>query len=72
MQLTSKQILGALQVLTWIAFIGLCIETGAILITTSISLFFHPEAAADLYLGLDLSALLHYSRWYYEIGRAHV
>ena len=65
MQLTSKQILGALQVLTWIAFIGLCIETGAILITTSISLFFHPEADADLYLGLDLSALLHYSRWYY-------
>ena len=54
-----------MEVLTWIAFIGLCIKTGALLFTSIMSLFFNPLAAGDLYLGLDLSALYATSQWKY-------
>ena len=61
----TKQILDVMKVLAWIIFIGLCIKTGAILITSFISLFINPEAAQNLYLGLDLSELYTSNIWYY-------
>ena len=46
-----------ITVVIWSAFIGLCIETGAILFNTLYSLA-RPIAAQNLYKGLDLSALM--------------
>ncbi len=42
-----------MNIIFWIIFIGLCIKTGAILISFLVSVFVNPEAAKDLYLGLD-------------------
>lgn len=61
----SANLLKLMSVLFWIAFIGLCIKTGALLFSFLISLLAHPKAAANLYLGLDLSALLAYQRLQY-------
>ena len=61
----TKQILNLMKVLSWITFIGLCIKTGALLITFCISLFINPEAAQNLYLGLDLSEIYNSNIWYY-------
>lgn len=44
----------ALEVISWIIFIGFCIETGAFLFNYIFS-FFRPEATNNLYNGLNLS-----------------
>ncbi|MEE9406831.1 MAG: DUF2975 domain-containing protein [Polaribacter sp.] len=50
----TKQMLKIMHILSWIVFIGLCIKTGAILISYFVSIG-NPEAASNLYAGLDLS-----------------
>ncbi len=47
-------ILKLMNILFWIVFIGLCIKTGALLISFFVSLFVNPEGGQDLYLGLNL------------------
>ena len=64
MKLSTKLILEILKVLTWIAFIGLCIKTGAILVSSIVSLF-NPQASGDLYMGLDLSEFYSAGIWHY-------
>jgi hypothetical protein len=49
-------ILKALNVVSWIVFIGLCIEAGALLFNFILTLF-NPIAANNIYKGLNLSAL---------------
>ncbi|UYZ59026.1 DUF2975 domain-containing protein [Hymenobacter latericus] len=49
----------------WVLFIGLCIETGAVLVSFFVSEFISPAAARDLYQGLDLSALRSVSEVHY-------
>jgi len=58
-------ILKAMNVLFWVIFIGLCIKTGAILISFSVSLFVNPAGANNLYLGLNLSNLLAFNKMHY-------
>lgn len=52
------QVLEILKVVAWIVFIGLCIKTGALLVSFFISIFINGNASTDLYQGLDLSDLL--------------
>lgn len=47
-----------MNIIFWIIFIGLCIKTGAILISFFVSVFVNPEAAKDIYTGLDLSSII--------------
>lgn len=54
----TEKILFAMKILIWIFFIGNCIKTGALAYTFFVSLSINPNAASDLYLGLDLSQLL--------------
>jgi len=61
----TKQVLAVMKIFTWIIFIGLCIKAGAIILSTIVSLFVNPEAAKDIYLGLDLSSLYELDMWYY-------
>ena len=44
---TTKQILKVLQILSWVIFVGLCIEAGAIAVTTIITLFINPAAVKN-------------------------
>lgn len=45
-----------IQVISWIIFVGYCVQTGALLFNFIYSLF-RPVATKNLYLGLDLSDL---------------
>jgi len=64
-QKRTQLILQVMNVLFWIVFIGLCIKTGALLISFSVSMFINPVAAKDLYMGLNLSALKQYDLYQY-------
>ena len=65
MKSETKGILKALHVISWIIFIGLCIQTGAILYSFIVSLATNSAGAKNLHLGLDLSDLYAYDRWQY-------
>ena len=57
----TSQILKSMKIISWIIFIGICIKTGAVLISFIVSLFVNQDAGKDLYFGLDLSNLYEYS-----------
>lgn len=44
LRVTTQQILKVLEVLSWIIFTGLCIDAGAIVVNTVITLFINPNA----------------------------
>ena len=52
----------ALQIVAWVIFIGLCIETGGFLTNTIFTSFFNPDAAKKFWSQLDLSGLYQYSQ----------
>jgi hypothetical protein len=55
----------ALHIIFWIIFIGLCIKTGALLISFTVSLFVNADGAKNLYLGLNLSDLFTFNKVHY-------
>jgi hypothetical protein len=61
----TQQILIVMNVLAWIAFIGLLIKTGALIVSYSIS-WWNPDAAHNLYRGLDLHDLRDAGFWWYS------
>lgn len=65
MTTTKSTVLKIINILFWIAFIGLCIKTGALLTSFIVSLFVNSEGANDLYLGLSLFDLYSYSNSQY-------
>jgi hypothetical protein len=62
---TDSFAVSVLKFLFWVLFIGLCIKAGTLITTASISLFINPEASADLYRGLNLSALYYFDKIQY-------
>lgn len=62
----TKRILKIMQIFAWIAFIGLSIKAGGIIISYFVSLR-NEEAAKDLYEGLNLIAYKQYSLTQYSI-----
>ncbi len=53
-----------LHTVTWIIFIGLCIQTGTLLFNFIYSLF-KPFASENLHLGLNLAPIYHHSKSHY-------
>lgn len=54
---TSKTILTIMNVLFWIVFIGLCVETGTVLFSYLASLFISETSTFKLYKPIDLNDL---------------
>ena len=63
----TEQILTVMQILAWVAFIGYLLEAGAVLGTYGISCV-NPEAAKNLYWGLDFYNLRQFNFWYYTLS----
>lgn len=61
MKTRTQTILIIMNVIFWVTFVGLCIKTGALLISFCVSLFVNTAGSKDLYLGLDLSELYGHS-----------
>ena len=66
MKTRTEQILKVMNVLTWIAFIGLMIEAGSILVSYGVCLV-NPEGIRNLYKGLDLYKLWQFDFWHYTL-----
>lgn len=66
-KITSQQVLKVLQILSWIIFIGLCIEAGALIVNTVISLFINPGGVNNFWEGTTyLSGLYKFDRGYFS------
>jgi hypothetical protein len=55
----------ALNIIFWVIFVGLCIKTGALLISFIVSLFVNSDGAKNLYLGLNLYDLFTFNSVHY-------
>lgn len=64
-KITTKQILTALLVLSWIIFIGVSIEAGGLIFNTFYALAIDPIAAKSFWMQADLSDLLQYDRGHF-------
>ena len=60
----SQQISNLLNVLSWIIFLGLCVETGGI-ICNAVYAHFNATAAKNFWNGADLSAVYAYDKGYF-------
>ena len=60
MKISTKQILKILLVLSWIIFIGVCIEAGGCIFSAFYTLVINPVNAAFFWAGNDLSGLYKY------------
>lgn len=63
----TKKILRFALIMTWIVFIGLMVQCGAVLVSYGVSVF-NPQAAKNLYLGLDLYAIHVFSFEHYTVA----
>ncbi|MCW3119680.1 MAG: hypothetical protein JWM28_3762 [Chitinophagaceae bacterium] len=67
-KITTNQILKVLQILSWIIFIGLCIEAGAIAVNTLITLFINPLGVENFWEGADyLSSLYKFDHGHFFV-----
>lgn len=64
MSQTNKLVFTALKIVSWIIFVGLCIEAGALVVNVIFSIY-RPELVHNLYQQLDLSDVYARSRWTY-------
>ena len=60
----TETILVIMNVLTWIIFIGLMIEAGAVLVSYGVSII-NPKGLIKMYKGLDFYSLSQYDFWHY-------
>lgn len=65
LKFTSKHLLKVLYVLSWVIFIGLCIEVGGILFNGFYALVINPIAAEQFWNGLNLSSLYQFDKGYF-------
>lgn len=61
----TQRILSLMHVVSWIIFLGLCIQAGAMIISFFVSLFVNPAGAQNLYMGLNLGDLYTFSIAHY-------
>ena len=67
-KITTNQILKVLQILSWIIFIGLCIEAGGITVNTFISLFINPLGVENFWEGNEyLSNLYKFDKGHFIV-----
>lgn len=61
MKIKTNTIIQILHVLTWVFFIGVCMKAGSLFFSFIVSLWINPDAATNLFMGLNLSALYRFS-----------
>jgi hypothetical protein len=63
--ITTPQILRILYVLSWILFVGICIEAGGFIFNAFFTLVLNPIGAKHFWQEIDLSALYAYDRGHF-------
>ncbi|MBS1532009.1 MAG: DUF2975 domain-containing protein [Bacteroidetes bacterium] len=71
MRTKTERVLRLMYLLSWLIFVGLSIETGGIITSFIVSLY-HPEAAKNMYIKLNLFDLQQYDAAYYNATVAFI
>lgn len=58
----SDLLLKVLHVISWIIFVGLCIDSGGLIVNAFVCLFMNPAAAAHFWGGLNLDPLYQFDQ----------
>uniref|UniRef100_UPI00404A986C DUF2975 domain-containing protein n=1 Tax=Flavobacterium sp. TaxID=239 RepID=UPI00404A986C len=66
-KITTNQILKVLHVLSWIIFLGLCIEAGGIAFNTFMTFVVNPLGAQNFWQGADLSDLYNFDAGHFLV-----
>jgi hypothetical protein len=67
MKSNTTQILKFLYILSWIIFIGVCIEAGAFIFNTVFRLFINPANASFFWQEVNLTNIYNYDHGYYLV-----
>lgn len=67
MEITTSQVLKILYIISWIIFVGLCIEAGAFIFSAVFIAAVHPVEPGFFYTDIDLSALYKYDRGHFFV-----
>jgi ABC-type antimicrobial peptide transport system permease subunit len=67
MKVSTTQVLKILYLLSWIIFVGVCIEAGGFISNAVFMLVLNPVGARHLWQEVDLSALYRYDRGYFLV-----
>ncbi|HEX5152320.1 MAG TPA: DUF2975 domain-containing protein [Parafilimonas sp.] len=62
MSQTNNIVFTALKIVSWVIFVGLCIEAGGLIVNFVFSIY-KPEIVKNLYQKLDLSDMYERSKW---------
>jgi hypothetical protein len=62
MYIKTDYILTVLNVLSWIVFIGLCLDAGIFIVYTVLTLMLEPAQAAKMWKEVDLTAVYNYNQ----------
>ena len=66
-KISTKQILKILYIISWIIFIGVCIEAGGIIFNAVFILLLNPASTKNLWQQVDLSALYQFDHGYFFV-----
>jgi hypothetical protein len=72
MAIGTKQMLQVIYILSWILFIGICIEAGGFIFSTIYTLAINPANTNFYWAGLDLTDLYHYDHGQFMVEMIHV
>ncbi|MBS1660566.1 MAG: DUF2975 domain-containing protein [Bacteroidetes bacterium] len=67
MEITTRQILKGLYILSWIIFIGVCIDAGGFLFNAFYTLAINPADARHFWPQIDFSGLYGYDKGYFFV-----
>src|SRR5579871_4320539 len=72
MEITTKQVLKILYVLSWIIFVGICVEAGGFIFNTFFTLVINPIDAKYFWPGVDFSSLYQYDKGHFFAEGVHM
>jgi hypothetical protein len=71
-RISSKQVLLVLRVISWVIFVGLCIDACGYITNTLYAMAINPAAASHYWTKLDFSALYAYDPAYFAVVTAYM
>jgi hypothetical protein len=72
MEITTKQVLKILYVISWIIFAGICIEASGYIFNTLFTLFINPVDAKHFWPGINFSSLYQFDKGHFAVEALHM
>ena len=71
-KITTKQVLKILYIISWIIFVGVCIEAGGFIFNAFYTWIINPVDAKHFWQEIDLSSLYKYDHGYFFVEAIHI